>query len=271
MIKFAFLSLSLVITTSAHAIGTRGGGTTIETGFRNRTMFLLSEAQDMRPEQKRLLRFDPDHTVLKLNRPEAFNPLCGSGSELAELQRLHKMAFVFDPASRVVSLDCTKYSEQAWKAKFASESDDDVTFFIHEALRIAGVADNDMLASSSFVTAKRAAPDYTDRVLAKTMFQLLDGRNPKCGLVLPDISLPLQRSAVWEVVFYVNGRAFDKVSLLESFPIEKVRAALFHIGMPTQLNRMYTGQEQIDTTRNLAIQEFRQRVLFQAKELGCFQ
>lgn len=278
MNKVLFSILSLVITTSAHAIGTRGGGTPIETGFRLKVFALIREAQHMPAPQKALLKFNPDQLIAIVGQPNAFKALCESGSTLAKLQKLNKMAFVFGDEPGVVSLDCTKYSEADWKLMFQSDADEDESFFIHEAMRIAGVPDNDYFASSSFATAKRVSPDYENKRLANAMFYLLSNHaNPqsRCSVKIDSTDWD---QPVTKIYFFAGAGAqvFDHVYLSRFYISTDVRVALIKpihpvLPIPSLTNNRQVADREAKAIEQDArtIQDFRKRIYFQAQKLGC--
>ncbi len=158
------LSLSLVTFTSptvyaagSHGGGDAGGGTEIEAGFKAKLVSISERALSMTIKQKAILRFDTDTLHSTLTMPGGLRPLCATGTELVQIKALNKMAYVFEPSNKIISLNCTDFSIADWHKLFNSEEPGATVFFLHEALRISPSgnleSDNDYSKSSSYTSA----------------------------------------------------------------------------------------------------------------------
>ena len=111
------LSLSLVTFSSptVYAAGGHGGGTEIEAGFKSKLVSISEHARGMTSSQKAILRFDTDTLHSTLTMPGGLRPLCATGTELVQIKVLNKMAYVFEPSNKIISLNCTDYSIADWR------------------------------------------------------------------------------------------------------------------------------------------------------------
>jgi len=136
-----------------------GGGTPIESGFKAKLIAVAKTAKELQKKQRTELKFDPFALYASITMPNGVSPLCE-----ADLSKLHgKMAYVVDPSTRIISLDCTQYSLKTWQVLFKSEAVADSVFFLHEALRISpsgDLSDNDYVKSSSYIAAVESDPGF---------------------------------------------------------------------------------------------------------------
>lgn len=126
-----------------------GGGNEIESGFKTKVLSILKGLIESPPSAVKKLKFNPNQLATLLQQQGRFQPLCAKDKILDQLQRDKKMAMVFSDRLSIVNLDCEKYSRKTWKKLFESYAPENIVFFLHEALRVAGNENEDDYSVSS--------------------------------------------------------------------------------------------------------------------------
>ena len=108
--------------------------------------------------------------LLRMVRGRDFKALCANDKVLEELKELNKIAYVFQKTPNTVSLDCSDEEVEEWKRLKNSIAAEDLIFFLHEALRVFGVKDEDSYSYS--VSYYDADMEY-ERIVKPKLFKLL--------------------------------------------------------------------------------------------------
>jgi hypothetical protein len=133
-----------------------GGGNSIESLFKTRALDLAQSLIELSDESKKLLGFDPDALYGSLNETGGFFVLCAAEDQLAEIQKQHKMAMVFNDLPGKVYLNCTDYQIKEWEQSLDLSNDANAIFILHEALRIMDFAgENNYGYSKNYLKALR--------------------------------------------------------------------------------------------------------------------
>lgn len=208
----------------------------------------------MLPEQKAKLKFNPYALSARIAVPNSFKPLCANGNDLITLTKLNKMAYVTDHRTGIVHLDCTNYSLTEWQTLFNSQKLEEKPFFLHEALRVLNIEnEDDYNISSSIIAATMADPNYEKKMVANMMANLLSKQNPMCSIQISKDS----------VVFYVKDQIADGAKAFTTSwqAIEDVRAVLIDSTGSANVN---------DPFDDKALIGFKNRVFVRATEVGCY-
>lgn len=159
-----FVTLVSGLTAYSQALGPAGtgGGTTIESKFDVRVKSLLEEIIAFPEEDLAQFSFSVDEVLTQISQPGSFNPICAPSDIIKLMQNKDKnarplMALVFNENRNVVYLNCKDYSKNDWDSYFQTRQPDIDVFFLHEALRVAGieVQHGDYSKSSVYARVKR--------------------------------------------------------------------------------------------------------------------
>jgi hypothetical protein len=133
-----------------------GGGNSIESLFKTRALELAQSLIELSDESKKLLGFDPDALYGSLNETGGFFVLCAANDQLAEIQKQHKMAMVFNDLPGKVYLNCSDYKLREWQQALDISVDENAIFVLHESLRIMDFAgENNYGYSKNYIAAKK--------------------------------------------------------------------------------------------------------------------
>jgi len=168
----------LALTTVLAGVG-EGGGHDYEGRFKKKIETIIEDSLKMSKKARATLKFDLN-SLAAITKLEML-VLCADKTQIKTLQDLDKLAYVFAENSREIRLDCSKDREtgKKWEKLLTSEDVYQHIIFIHEALRVQNVLDDDnYVFSGSYIDAYHIDQQELDRYY----FRLLHTRNNDCTI-----------------------------------------------------------------------------------------
>jgi hypothetical protein len=149
-----------------------GGGHTIESLFKTRSLELSETLRTFNKESQAILGFEPEDLFKALNNKEGFFVLCATDEILGKIKKEDKMARVFNETPGTVYLNCTDYNYDQWKTRLDLSIVENAVFVLHEGMRVMDMAgENNYGYSKNYIEAANNEDKLNFNLLKNIFYQ----------------------------------------------------------------------------------------------------